>query len=80
MAATENNIIIREEDNERSVFEQPRDRSRKFRLPKRKRYKKPTPRPNPDIRPPPSESSVHGLRIWSYKEISAVTRKTTSRR
>jgi hypothetical protein len=62
------------EDNERSVFDQPRDRSRKFRLHKRKRYKKPTPRPNPDIRPPPTESSVHGLRIWSYKEISAVRR------
>ena len=52
------------EDNERSVFDQPRDRSRKFRLPKRKRYKKPTPRPNPDIRPPPTASSAHGLRTY----------------
>jgi hypothetical protein len=66
------NLEHEEEDNNRSVFDPPRDRSGKFRLPKRKRYRKLKPRPNPDTRPPPSASSVHGLRVWTYKEISAV--------
>jgi len=64
-------LELEREDNERSISDQPRDRSRRLKLPKRKRYKKSTPRPNPDIRPPPSASSAQGLRIWSYKDISA---------
>jgi hypothetical protein len=62
------NLEHEEEDNNRSVFDPTRDRSGKFRLPKRKRYRKLKPRPNPDIHPPPSASSVHGLRVWKYRE------------
>jgi hypothetical protein len=50
-----------DEDNRRSILDPPIDRSGKFRLPKKVRRKKLKPRPNPDTRPHPSASSVHGL-------------------
>jgi hypothetical protein len=55
------NLEPEEEGNNRSVFDPPRDRLGKFRLSKRKKYRKLKPIPNPHIRPSPSASSVHGL-------------------
>ena len=61
-----------EEDDNRSIHDPPPHRSGRLRLPTRRRRRKQQLRPNPDIRPPPSATSVHGLRVWSYREISAV--------
>ena len=64
---------LEDEDSNRSVFDPPPRRSGRLRLPpKRTRKRKQKLRPNPDIRPPPSATSTHGLRTWTYKEISAV--------